>query len=417
MDQEELLDSRHQPAPRRLWLGLAGVAVLAIGSFLAVRVLTHSPHRRVAVPVPLPSFVQPLPSLSTAPEITQLRSWPTASGACGDDTQLPLVSSVIRPRPPTGIHVLVGGQGVSSVDFDANSVATAFDTSGRTYVWQILPGSPSYALTSTCGTAPRQRLLRLDSRLHPVGQISLGNRAVLTDGSHTWLTTWPDNAHAHGSLAPLGGGRAVRLPAGFSAAAITNGVAVGSFYPGSGPGSVGLVDVATGQVRRRLGPGVLVAVGHGLVVWSDCPPGAVGPCRMFGRPVDGTRTRTTIYPLPRSAGLAEGVVSPDGHEVAFTLQRAGQDPRYDQGHPMPPADVAVLHLDTGALDLVPDIELPAKSAPALAFSTNSRWLVIGLDAGTMTRLLAWHPGLRAPYETAPVLGRASMPVAMAISPG
>lgn len=71
---------------------------------------------------------------------------------------------------------------------------------------------------------------------------------------------------------------------------------------------------------------------------------------------------------------------------------------------MPPSDIAIIDLDTGALDVVPGIELPAKMSPGLAFSADGRWLVIALNAGTNTRLLAWQHGLIDPYESTPVAG-------------
>jgi hypothetical protein len=58
-----------------------------------------------------------------------------------------------------------------------------------------------------------------------------------------------------------------------------------------------------------------------------------------------------------------------------------------------------MELGTGRLDIVPGIELPTKSQPGLAFAERGDWLVIALDAGSRTRLLAWRPGLRQPYET------------------
>lgn len=48
---------------------------------------------------------------------------------------------------------------------------------------------------------------------------------------------------------------------------------------------------------------------------------------------------------------------------------------------------------------MPGIELPTKSQPGLTFTGRDDWLVIALNAGSRTRLLAWRPGLRQPYET------------------
>jgi hypothetical protein len=66
--------------------------------------------------------------------------------------------------------------------------------------------------------------------------------------------------------------------------------------------------------------------------------------------------------------------------------------------------VVIMHLDSGQVHVVPNVEVPAKSVPGLAFSADGSWLVIALNAGTATRLLAWQPGLEQPYESAPVAG-------------
>jgi hypothetical protein len=66
--------------------------------------------------------------------------------------------------------------------------------------------------------------------------------------------------------------------------------------------------------------------------------------------------------------------------------------------------VVIMHLDSLQVHVVPDVEVPAKSAPGLAFSADGNWLVIAVNAGTATRLLAWQPGLDQPYESTPVPG-------------
>jgi hypothetical protein len=212
--------------------------------------------------------------------------------------------------------------------------------------------------------------------------------------------------HGSGSgyLMPVGGGSRVRLPAGLSSSLITDGVIVGVGASPPGTSSLLLTDAATGRIRDNLGPGQPVAIGHGFVLWAlGCDVSTDKPCTLHRRSVAGGAT--TSYRLPRPPCC--GVLSPNSRLVAFSLERATQDPRYQTGHPLPPSDVAILHLDTGRLEIVPGIELVATTplvAPGLAFSADSHWLVIALDAGSKTRLLAWHSGLAHPYESKPIPG-------------
>jgi hypothetical protein len=93
---------------------------------------------------------------------------------------------------------------------------------------------------------------------------------------------------------------------------------------------------------------------------------------------------------------ARGVVSPDGARIAFTLQRAAQDSRYPSD--AAPTDVAVLATSSGSITIVPGVELPTAPVPGLAFSDNG-WLILALNNGPTTRLLAWRPGLARPLES------------------
>jgi hypothetical protein len=143
-----------------------------------------------------------------------------------------------------------------------------------------------------------------------------------------------------------------------------------------------------------------VMTGPGMLVWAEgCDPAADRPCMLHVRTVATAATRT--YRLPRPA--FGGIVSPDGREVALFLERAAQDPRFAPAHPIPPSEIAILRLDTGRLDVAPGIEVPAETFPNLAFTADGRWLAIAFDAGPKVRLLAWHPGLAHPYESAHVV--------------
>ena len=140
-----------------------------------------------------------------------------------------------------------------------------------------------------------------------------------------------------------------------------------------------------------------------VVLWTgDCDPSSSKAYTVHRRPVAGGAPAS--YRLPRPAGYATGVISADGRLLAFTLERAASDPRYQQERPIPPVDIVILHLDTGALEVVPGVEIPAKTGPGLAFSADGRWLVKALDSGTRTRLLTWRHGLPRPYESRAIDG-------------
>jgi hypothetical protein len=81
------------------------------------------------------------------------------------------------------------------------------------------------------------------------------------------------------------------------------------------------------------------------------------------------------------------------------------------GHPGNPNEIVTVDLVSGAVHPVPGVLLWPKSAPGLAFSADSRWLVIALDEGTGVRLLLWRPGLGRPQESA-----ARIPGRVAYSP-
>jgi hypothetical protein len=105
------------------------------------------------------------------------------------------------------------------------------------------------------------------------------------------------------------------------------------------------------------------------IVWTDAVCLATGRCRLH--PTDlthhATITRDYLLPVnpdvPTGTTFSGGTISSDGQQLAFLTPRHDLDPRYTYDHPGPPFDIAVLHLDTGALDVIPGIELAPKSRP------------------------------------------------------
>ncbi|UQX87111.1 hypothetical protein M6D93_12450 [Jatrophihabitans telluris] len=278
---------------------------------------------------------------------------------------------------------------------------------------QVVPdGSSTLALIQTCDLGARSRVIRIDAA-GASRQIAAGRfDGLLAGGRHPWAYQYPANNTTPERLDPLNGGPWTTLPAGFGVVGAYQDLIIGYQAPpnGSAPNTSGplvTLNLATGRVEATIGPGsAVVSVSGGLILWTDGACKATRSC-LLHRYDSATGTRSSqIYHLGLStdAYLGDGLISPDRRLLAFQLHRPSPDPRFDPGHPGTPSDIAVLHLDTGQLETVPGVELWAKASPSLAFSSDSRWLIIGLDEGTHSSLLLWHPGLRHPAAIANVPG-------------
>ncbi len=397
-DQEEVLEvgkTSRRGRRRAAW-------ILVLVAVLTLIVLRASTDRNQAVPSPTPSDL-----ISTVPDGRSATAWPTAPGACGADTLLPIVSSA-PPAEHTGIQVLLGGDRLRLVDFDSGHATTLPDAVVRPGEYAaVLAGDPvtAYAETRSCNETAPYAMVRIsaDHRVSVIRALS-PTEAPLTDGNRVWIASFANGIdNPYGTIAPVAGGQQVRLPLGFHASAIVGDTIIGQLQPDPGisPTWLALVDARTGRLRAKLDQQVApLAAGAGQVFWtSGCDDDGASPCTLRRRSIAGEETLGSPLPGPACCG----VVSPDGTRVAFLIERATADSRFD-GHPLPPMDIAVMRLDTGRLDIVPGIELPAKSQPGLDFADRGGWLAIALDAGSRTRLLAWRPGLRQPYETTALPG-------------
>lgn len=402
-EKEDVLELGRPPLPRWVRLGALMLAVLAALALFAVRVWPGSGTTHpVAVPPATPT------------------PWLTAPGACGLASQLAVVSSTLRTER-TGIRVLLGGDRLRVVDFDSGDAVALAGAGLRPDEYASVHAGPmgTYATAATCGPG-QSEVLRVgaDQRVNLVR--SLGQtEAVLAGGDRVWVVANPaDAGHPYGSVTPLGGGRRVRLPAGFQPYAAADNALVGDLRPEPSalPGLL-LVDATTGRTLTDLGQTArLVAAGSDQVIWSTgCTPLSDEPSELHRR--DLSTGSATSYRLSRQTSCGgEGVVSADGKRLAFTLDRTRSYPGYE-GHPTPPSDLAVLQLDTGQIEVVPGIEVPAGTSPGLAFSADGRWLAIALDAGTRIRLLAWRPGLTHPYETNAIAGQVGLtPTLVTLTP-
>jgi hypothetical protein len=210
---------------------------------------------------------------------------------------------------------------------------------------------------------------------------------------HAWAVTYTPRT----VLTPLNGGRKVTLRFGADPVADTPAGLVVAYSPPAGrPDIVELVDPGTGALLRRLAIGSpLGAAGQVMLVsLPDC--GALpahGTCTLES--VDlRTGQPTATFTLPAGRVPVSGAVfSPDCTAAAFQLARASQ---LTIGGWFPPADVVVLHLPTGGLDVVPGLELPPGTGAGLAFDATGGWLLATVSEGARGELLAWRQGMPGP---------------------
>ncbi|MEU4191865.1 hypothetical protein AB0E69_08210 [Kribbella sp. NPDC026611] len=388
-EPEELLEVG---SPRRVWRIAVGGLGLLVAGLIGFRLVSASDHQ----PSPPPTE-----AISVAPAGP---TWSMGTGSCGTEVQLPIVASE-PPRESTGLQVLVGGERLRVVDFDsgrATALATEVVKPGEYAA--VLAGDPvtAYATTRSCDETAHYAMLRISVDRHVSLVRSLGpNESLLTDANHVWIVAFAaDVEHPYATITPASGGKRVQLPLGFYPSAIVGTTVTGMMQsdPTGPPTALALVDARTGRLLGRLDDQVSpLAAGAGQVVWTaSCQE---GPCLLHHRAISGGPIGKKILPNP----VCCGVVSPDGKKVALVVQGASA------------AQVAVLHFDTGLLDVVPDVELPAKSQPGLAFSPDGDWLVIALDAGSRTRLLAWRSDLPQPYETTALEGSVEDPPTLVVT--
>jgi hypothetical protein len=221
----------------------------------------------------------------------------------------------------------------------------------------------------------------------------------LLGGPHrAWAVTYL--AH-HTVLTALTGGQAVTLQSDIAPFADTAaGLMVVAHHDRQDlPDTLELIDPRTGALLRRFaGATPLGAAGHALLVsLPDCgAPLTHRRCTLES--IDLTTGRPTArFELPAGrVPISDAVFSPGGTKAAFQLTRASQDPRLTTGWPYPPADVVVLHLHTGGLDIVPGLELPPMTWAGLAFDATGRWLLTTVSEGKHGELLAWRQGMPGP---------------------
>jgi hypothetical protein len=382
--------------PRWVWAvaGVAAVAVLA-----SVVVARTGPHHTAVSSRPgsLPAAALPVGGART-PAAGSAARWPSAVGACGSPVYLPQIH-LARHHAAVHGRVLVGGTGVRQVTLGraVSRPLPGLPHHGRLVTELVAGPGAYYALDLPCSSpSPSLRVYRIVA-----GALHHLNTAAddLLGGPHrAWAVTYL--AH-HTVLTALPGGRAVTLGSDTTPFADTTAglVVVAHHDLLDLPDTLELIDPNTGALLRRLAEATpLGTTGHVILVsMPDC--GALlthSTCTLesidliTGRPAARFELPTGRVPI------SDAVFSPGGTKAAFQLARASQDPRFTTGWPYPPADVVVLHLHTGSLDIVPGLELPPLTWTGLAFDATGRWLLTTVSEGERGELLAWRQGMPRP---------------------
>jgi len=352
-------------------------------------------HAAAAPPSRPPAAASPIPG-SRTPAGSAAR-WPSAAAACGSAVDLPQIH-LAPQHAHVHARVLVGGTGLRRVTL-GGAVSGALPGLPE-HGWLVTnvvagPGA-AYAFDTPCVSS--SAFVRVYRIVAGAAQRLRVTADALLGGSHrAWAVTY--RAH-HTVLTALAGGRAVTFPSNIAPVADTAaGLVVVAYHPPAGRRhTVELLDPDTGAVLRRLGGGSpLGAAGQVLLVSAHgcAGPPAHGTCTLesvnlhTGRPA--ATAELPAGRVPVWGDLASPVISPDGTLAAFQLARARPDPRFAAAAPGPPSDVAVLHLRTGRLDIVPGLELPPRTWAGLAFDATGRWLLATVSQGD-----PWRPGMPGP---------------------
>jgi hypothetical protein len=408
---EQVSARRVLPGPlaglaRRRWArwAAAALACLVAGGFMLVAVTSERKAVKEAAPA-----AQPVPSapLVTGPGVPK-QPWPRGPGACGSQRFLPKVSAVPL-RASTGVRVQVGGQSVHTVDLDARSLTAVpgLRLSSQQFISQIVRGKDaSYALVQPCESTNTSSVLRITPDSGSLVMASRHIESLLPDGRGGIWAVLVEDIATDGPiiLHQLPGPGVVRLPVGLTPIAVWGNQLIGLSTTGAqrrSPSSGTLVsyDLTQRRLGARIGQASSLTVDAGVLLWIDRPCSPLVACALHRYDLaTGKRTTRAYNDLPVETSLVGGVISPDGTRLAFPLAQIYEGQRADFDGFGPPSDVAVLHLDTGALERIRGLELPATEKPGLTFSAGGDWLVIALNQGRSTELLVWQSGQSRPLR-------------------
>ncbi len=348
----------------------------------------------------------PSPSIQPA----AARPWPTANGACGAKVPVPLLSHLGTLDAPTGLQLLAGND-TRRFDVDTGMRgAPLFPLQRGEFVSQLaVDGAGVVAVISDCRGYPPVRVVRrsADGTIHTIGVNRAGYQvgSLLTGGNRIWISLYhaqPDSVSYSTSAVLLratdGSSTVITLPDGFDPVAGSGNLIVGNWSDSesSARGPIQLYSLSRRAIVAQLGgstPSYVVA--NGYIVWLDDGCELSCPVHRY-RIRDGATTTVDAAVPPSTAWVA---ISPDGTRIAGVRYDRPANPRFTTDHPGGPTGIVMMDLRSGTVTALPGIELAPKANPSLAFSNDSRWLVVGVDGGRTGRVLLYDRSLTRPLDT------------------
>ncbi len=404
MDEEIYLDPNAPPptvAPRRPGSGrqrLLAVVGLAVVIGVVVAVQNNRHHTSpTSAPVATPAPSNPA---------DDLRPWPQGQGLCGTKLEVPLVTSQMSPSS-TGAAITITGRDPGLADIDRGSVAPVpgLSLSADQYASQVVTaGTAYYSLVRSCPNRAIGMVVRSWANGRPSQVIGGGFYGLLSDGhGGVWgerHLSRPEAAISSSIVRLDRPGKPVVLPDSLNPIGLAGDqlVATGDPLRATPTESPVYVFDLTTRRYRLIGNSFSVSVSHGIVVWNSTACSDTGPCRLHTYDLATGRQTLREYHLPLESTFNGAVLSPDRRRLAFVLPQETSDHVYRSANTQAtPANLAILDLRTGIVDPIPNLELPPGTSPAeLAFSGDSKTLIIGLDSDGGTMLLSWRSGLSQP---------------------
>jgi hypothetical protein len=399
-DQSDEDAGAQPPRGGRRALGLAGLLAVAAVAVGVQHVRVEHLAEPVAVgTVPVAAASQPGPP-----------PWPQGVGVCGSRVELAQVNWFLAAEA-TRTTVPVTGALPALVDVDTGrrKEVPGLRLREDQYVSQLVrTGNVSYAVVRNC----KRRWMASVVRAQP-GQpqrVVAGDRTVYGLLADEAGAVWAEAYTGPAKISPAAAigttlvrldrqAPAVELPPALNVIGLSGTQVVGTEAAAATPvpqSRLYRYDLTTRRASL-IGTAYSATESRGVVLWTSAPCSAMGTCPLHSYSLRTDKVGLRGYHLPLGSGVTGGVLSPDGHKLAFALQREIADPLYGTASPRNPADMVVLDLTTGVLDPVPNLELPPDVGPdSIGFSADNRWLIVSLPGDGQEEVYSWRAGMSRP---------------------